>query len=1192
MHARHTIQIDLLGGLRVRQGDQVITRFSTQKTAALLAYLAFQASRASSRGKPQPREQLIEMLWPSSALQAGRASLSMALSSLRHQLEPPGVPSATVLIADRFAVHLNPEVVETDVARFEKAMESARRTASPIERAAYLREVVESYSGSLLPGFYEDWIAAEQQRLASLCYQAVHQLIRYEVRAGDATRALDHARRLVQLDPLREEAHHDLMRLLAASGQPAAALQQFREMEEILRREIGAAPSTASRQLAREIEQLGAAPLPDLPEEHRPAAPVAAPEVPSGLPAGTVTFLAAEPGGLDVLAEETARNGGHVVRASTEAAIMVFGRATDALACALGVRHALDSAAETGDTAFSTMRIALHTGEVAAEPDGSYGGAARDRTLALLQAANPGQALASEVCASLLRYRVEPGAWNLVEVGAYRLRGADEAERLYQVTYAGMPERTFPPPRAEAAFSAQIPSPVTRFFGRARELARLTEMLAPSGSEAAHRLITILGPGGTGKTRLAIEAARRAAGHFGGAVWFVPLAELPDDADSRQVAEKIAGTLGASRESPDPFEQIAAVIRGRKALLALDNLEQIVDSAAAAAQRLLAENPLLSLVVTSRHKLELSHEIELALAPLPVPNAQASPELLAQIESVQLFVDRAQSVKPDFQLTAANAEAVARLCERLEGIPLALELAAARAQVLTPGQMLAQLAKQASRFDLLVSRKRDLAERHRTLRGAIEWSYRLLAPNLQSFMARLSVFRGGWSLEAAEEVLDEPLALDYLAQLRECSLIVTHEVKTAASPEPEIRFRMLETLREYAADALSRSPEAESALQAHLRFFLALAERAEPYLRGPEQVAWMDRLAVEHENLRAGLRFALTLGEEDDSALRMVAALWRFWAVRGYFAEGRAWCEEVLQRAGGGQNSGRRVRARNGAGLLVMQLADYPAARGCFEAALAESREIGDRAGEADSLRNLGILHSDLKRLDEARALHEGALEIWRSLGDRQGMASALANLGLVAIHQEQFDRARELLTDSLAITRSLGNEASAANTLNTLGMLAYRRLDYIAAAEAFRESLEIDRKVGNPRGIATALLNLGSIETELGETAAAHAHLCEAVDMVQQVGDRRILAHAVNGLAALAARMGRAETAAMTFGAVEALCESVRLEPLSARDSEDAEVAALRESLGPSAFASLWTRGRTLDLQNAIDAVRRETAL
>lgn len=942
-------RIELLGGLRARTTDsvegRVVARFRTQKNGELLAYLASYLQRTHAR------EELIELLWPECDLNAGRNRLSNALSSLRHQLEPPGIPAGAVLQTDRAFVRLNPALVATDVAEFEAALESAASAASHLERSQFLTTAVELYRGPLLPGYYADWLRPEQERLAGLHLQGLLELVECFSHAGEMARALEYTRRAVAADPLREETHRELMRLHLAAGEPAAALQQYRQIEQLLKEELGTAPALATRTLAQKAglpgagglgsqERLGATgSAGNLGSRHRSATPPASHPYPAQIPTGTVTFLFTDIEGSTAayerageayrealashhatLRDELRRHGGHEAKEAGDSFLIAFGAARDALEAAVAAQRRLTAHGWPAATGPLRVRMAIHTGDVELA-GGEYQGLVLHRASRMLTAAHGGQILCSEAAAGLLQRDLEVDL-RLVDLGIYRLRDVPAPERLFQVAYPDMPQRQFPPLRAEAGVAGNLPPSFTRFFGRDAELAALAGLLAPVGDadpqsgrgaradgpagpelstpnrQPSTRLVTLTGPGGTGKTRLALETARRLAEHYSGAVWFVPLG---DTEGTERLLDAALAALRLPRAAQlEPLDQLVEALGQQPSLLVLDNFEQLVAGGAILVHELLVRMPSLQCLVTSRQRLDLAGEREFPVQPLPRPGGAGgwAPEQLLAFESVQLFVDRAQAVKPDFQVTAANAAALAELCDRLEGIPLAVELAAARAQLLTPAQMRAQLSR---RFDFLVSRRRDVPERHRTLRGALDWSYQLLSPELQRIFAHLSVFRGGWSLEAAEAVClsDDPDRasssaidpLDLLAELRDGSLVLVDEAQEG------FRFRMLETLREYAAEKMAPE-ESQAVRRRHVAYYMTLAEAGNEALRGPQQAAWLERLDLELPNLRAALTATVEpgAGPDPESALRLAGALWRFWSTRGYSREGLETLRGVLSR--------------------------------------------------------------------------------------------------------------------------------------------------------------------------------------------------------------------------------------------------------------------------------------------------------
>lgn len=980
--------VQLLGGLRARQSDTTLTRFRTKKTGALLGFLAHHKHKA------WPREEIIDQLWPD-ALDNGPNHLSLALSSLRHQLEPPGVERGTVLRADRGSVQLNPTACTTDVAVFEAGLDTAAKTSGD-EQARWLHDAIALYAGPLLSGYDELWIVAEQQRLQERFFQAVRQLVAHLEQAGERDQALQHARRAVQVDPLHEEANYELIRLLAATGQSAAAVRHYHDFAYRLKQEMDDMPSEATvallRQLKRRPEVVG--------EETSKYASGSAHMV---LPGGVVTCLlidippaaaGAQPaspapktrtGYRRRLRTEWQRHGGHVAQQTSRASAIVFADVEKALACALACQRVLrpqtNRSVETDPSA--SVRLCLHSGEMAS---GNQGVGVIEQAIRLKRAARGGQIVCSETAAARLPpdalHAIAPGI-ELTRLGAHRLPPTPAEIALFLVHAPDIPAYDLGLAATGRTQGGKLPLSLTRFFGREAEIVRLRALLLPEQT----RLVTLVGPAGIGKTRLGLETARRLAEPFGDSVWLVPLADLSEPG---RIADAILDTLGVPRTPPsEPLAQAIAALGARTSLLVLDNFEHLINDGTRVVQQLLEQVPTLTCLVTSRQLLGLDGERAFPVEPLPVPEKADTPERLSRSESVQLFVDRAQAVRPDFQITNHNAPAIAKLCAGLEGIPLALELAASRAQVLTPFQMLGQMER---RFDLLVGRKRGTTERHRTLRAAVDWSYQLLSPELQRFFARLSVFRGGWTLEAAQAVSGEPLALDYLAQLRECSLVLAEEA--TPSNQPEMRFSMLETLREYSQDRLAELEEVAATRSRHLRWCVDLAERAAPQLEGGEQVQWLARLEQEHENLRAALDWAL---EQDATVcLHLAGSLGRFFEVKGHWAEGRAWLEQALAHTANETRMSPPVRAQAlaRAGDLARHQGDYPSASASYEQALAVAQEASDKQSIASLLNSLGHVVFSQSDYMMAHTFYTEALAFQRQLGDKKGVVLSLNGLG------------------------------------------------------------------------------------------------------------------------------------------------------------------------------------------------------
>jgi predicted ATPase/DNA-binding SARP family transcriptional activator len=999
-------RIEMLGWLRAVQGEQVVSRFRTRKTGALLAYLAFHLQRSHTR------EALIELLWPESAPELGRNSLSKALTSLRHQLEPPSVPAGAVIMANRDHVQLNPAAVIPDVAAFETALRNAARTRSSTERVQWLTEAVELYRGELLPGQFDDWILQERQRLSEAFSEALDQLVCALQESGAPHAALQWARRAVAADPLREEAHHHLIRLLLAADQPDAALRQYQELQRLLA-EIGAAPDPEIQALVQKIQPRG-----------------------------------------------------------------------------------------------RTTRAPSRFQQADGRP-----------------------------CRGLLS---GPAAPRPTEAGTAPAESA--------MADFGPADRDFIPgdPRG-----AHLPLQFTRFFGRDAELAQLQARLQAEDT----RLVTLTGPGGSGKTRLAIRTAQQLPAQFTGGVWFVPLVDV---ADHHMIVDKARDALHLPR-SPgvEPLEQVVAFLSRQPCLLLLDNFEHLVEAGASLVQTLLERVPTLTCLVTSRQCLDLAAEREFPVAPLPTPppvpplegeGGLSVPEQLLTYPSVQLFVDRAQAVRPDFQVTEANAAALAALCTRLEGLPLALALAASRARMLTVAQMLERMEH---RFELLVSRKRAVDARHQSLRATLDWSCQLLAPELQQFFARLSIFRGGWTFEAAEAVCEEPKALEYLEHLQECSLVQAQEQGTA------MRYRLLETLREYGREQLA--PEALAVLERrHAAFFLRLAEAAEPELFAAAQKGWLDQLEREHDNLRAALAWSREKGGVE-TALRLLASLGTFWEVRGDAAEAREQLISLLARPEAAGPTPLRAKALHCAGLLAYFLGDFVGACSSQEESLGIYQGLGDGRGTSLTLLDLGFALTGQGGERAARLLFEEGLARCRELGEWWGVAHALYGLGQVNFWQSDYAAARERYEESLSYLEQLGDQRHLSSVLSGLGGLAWCQEDLEAARSLCQQSLAIRRALGDPGGVAASLSHLGQIALLQGDLQAALSYYEESLVLRRQLANKTSLARALCDLALVERMLVRGEAARRHSEESLALGRAVGDRPTIARSLTTLGVVALR---------------------------------
>jgi predicted ATPase len=800
---------------------------------------------------------------------------------------------------------------------------------------------------------------------------------------------------------------------------------------------------------------------------------------------------------------------------------------------------------------------------------------------------------AAEVLVAIMREAAEPvGAQNPDAPAplcwAIERCLAKEPEKRYAATrelareLAAIRERFAekPAPRVEAR-PANIPVQRTGFVGREKEVVAAKETLL----RADVRLVTVTGPGGIGKTRLGVEVASGLAERFPGGVHFVPLSVLRD---AGLIASAIVQTLGIRETGgQSPLETLQKYLqepsRGAMLLL-LDNFEHVMAAAPAVAD-LLAMAPQLKILVTSRAALHVYGEHEFPVPPLALPDAQAmpSPEALAQFPAVALFVQRAVAVKPDFELNRENATAVVEICARLDGLPLAIELAAARVKVLSPSAMRTRLA---SRLHLLTGGARDLPQRQQTLRSAIDWSYDLLSAAEQKLFRRVAVFVGGCTLEGVEAVCDTKgdLNLDLLDGTE--SLVDKSLLQRVEQANGESRFVMLETIREYALEKLEASGENKLTRRAHAAYCLVLAEEEATEESAAERADWLERFALEHDNFRAALQWLTETGDAE-WGLRLGTALFRFWEGREYFAEGRDSLEKLLNIPKGGPPSRARARALFFAGVLAGEQGDYDASDALMEESLDVARELGDKQGVAVSLNARAVNARDRGNVAMAHALFEESLLLWKELGDRKAVARALSNLAIVVNSQGDYARARGLYAECLAIFKALGDRTGVAWSLNHQGDAAREQGDVADARNLYQQALAIFREVGDRWGIAGTLADLGTLAREQGDCATAQSLYRESLIAFQELEHKRGIARLLECFACAAAVEGQAERSLRLAGAAAALRLNIGA-PLT--PAEHAKLEAIldpaRQALLNTTGATAWLEGWDMPVEKAIDEV------
>lgn len=956
------------------------------------------------------------------------------------------------------------------------------------------------------------------------------------------------------------------------------------------------------------------------------------------LPNGIVTFLFTDIAGStrlweqspeamrqsllrhDILVEQCIRDTGGLTikpRGEGDSFFAVFNRATEAVAAAAHLQLYLHREDWNPETPLK-VRIALHTGEADLR-DGDYYGPTVNRCARLRSIGHGGQVLLSQATYELVQDTL-PADITLQNLGRHRLRDLQRPEEVFQLVHPGLPS-DFPPLRSLNVIPNNLPQQLTSFVGREQETREVMQLLRTT------RLLTLTGAGGCGKTRLALQAAAEVLEDYVDGVWFIDLAPVND---ASLIPQMVARVLNVKEEPGCSLNQtIREFLNDKSILLVFDNLEHLMPSRHLLSELLQQSNSGLHVLVTSREILRIPGETILRVPSLSLPSPSQLPPLesLTQYEAVRLFVERAVLARPSFTVTSDNAPAVAQICHQLDGIPLAIELAAARVRVLTVEQINERLNE---RFRLLTGGSRTLLPRQQTLRALLDWGYKLLGEAEKKLCCRLSVFVGGWSLEAAEAVcagdgIDEFEVLDLLSSLIDRSMVVVDE------QESGLRYRFLETIRQYSQERLLESGEKHTFEQRYGDFFSQMAQQAVPKLQTLTAGEWLAKLDIEINNLRSVLRLYERNETEAgaEAGLRLVLDLAMFWTLRGHWAEGREWLEkalakgwvrspdsrtqvldaisgialrqgdydttkqlyeESLQRgadhSGGAPKPDQLDIAKRlfNIGLVDLCQANYPAARSLFQKSLAIQRQSGDRPAMARSLYTLGLIAEYQVRFDEAHALFEESAQIWNDTGDRYSLAYALQSLGNLAEKQDDDSSAQSLYQHSLDIRRELGDRQGTAFSLSCFGSLAEKHRNYGRARSLFEDSLAMQRDLGDRNGMPQSLIRLGRLALQENRMSSALSFYRQALTICREQNQRFQTIVCMEGIAQLHLAQHRPKTAVTLLSRAAVTRREIEcpVAPFEQADYEKA-IQTARAELGKDTFDRVWSNGQTLPLETVL---------
>lgn len=859
---------------------------------------------------------------------------------------------------------------------------------------------------------------------------------------------------------------------------------------------------------------------------------------------------------------------GRVIKTTGDGIYAAFADPADCVETAIAIQQSVADPAATAGMPLS-VRCGLHAGP-AFERDNDFFGSTINRAARIMSLAYGGQVLASQAVADLVADRLSVET-SLRDLGDVRLKGMARTEHLFQVVHPSL-QQEFPALRSLEATPNNLPQHLSSFIGREREIGEAEVLLERA------RLLTLLGMGGLGKTRLSLQIAGEVLDSYRDGAWFVDLAPIREP--SIMVSET-ARVLSVREEPGRPLiETLCAHLKPRNLLLILDNCEHLIEPAAELIHAILRAAPDVRIIATSREALRVPGEQRYTVPPLAVPSRSDGIEALSRSTAVRLFVERARLHRPTFALNEQEASAVAELVARLEGIPLALELAAARLGALTVADINLRLK---DRYRLLTGGGRVLLERQQTLRALVDWSHDLLEEREQVLLSRLAVFAGGFELEAAEGICGaDPLTpedvLDLLTSLVEKSLVLTEERAVGT------RYRLLETIRDYAGEKLAQSDKLAETAARHCHHYFVMAKAAAEGLEGHEQAEWVRRIESELDNLRAAIALALEGGVDPVIAVKFEVAMQGFWMLRGYATEGRNYVRAALALPAVEASDRAQAWALYVGATLAISQSDYAEARWMLEKSLALRRGLDIPVEIAATLSTLSLVSLHACDAAQARAFEDEALAIFRRLGDRIGEAIGLLHLGEIDRTLANHEDARHHLQECLVIARAIANAQLEGECERMLGEIALEESDIPTARARLTRSLEVCRGAEDKRGEATARWWLGKTDIVDGEVESARARLSGALRVFLAFDMRTELLGCLEDHATLARTGGAVEEAVGHYAATTIARERLGLaRPPRDEQRLQAELAAMRESLGSARFQAAWAEGQRCEIQEAI---------